>query len=181
MFDEEVAREQSVRRLHRYLRAGIPFTWRIVVADNASRRSRPGPPHRKGPTMKPQILPKAAAGLCALLLAGGAGLAVSQARSDSALPSDGATQQGGPGAGLADALGVSESELQAAMDSLRSSMQPGQGGGPDDMAPALAKVLGLSETKVAAALEANRPDGSAAPDSSATPSPTDSSSAAVSS
>ena len=29
--------------------------------------------------MKPQILPKAAAGLCALLLAGGAGLAVSQA------------------------------------------------------------------------------------------------------
>ena len=45
------------------------------------------------------------------------------------------------------------------MDSLRSSMQPGQGGGPDEMAAALAEALGLSESEVAAALEANRPDG----------------------
>ena len=34
--DEEVALEPSVRRLHRYLSAQFPFTWRIVIADNAS-------------------------------------------------------------------------------------------------------------------------------------------------
>jgi hypothetical protein len=151
--------------------------------------------------MKPQILPKAAAGVCAVLLAGGAGLAVSQARSDSALPSGGTAQQegmragpDGPGggmmdlSGLADALGASESELQAALDSLRSSTQPGRGGGPDELAAALAKALDLPESDVAAALEANRPDrgsdgpppdGSTAPPS-ATPSPDGSSTGPVS-
>ena len=156
--------------------------------------------------MKPQILPKAAAGVCAVLLAGGAGLAVSQARSDSALPAGASAQQdgmrggpGGPGggmmelSGLADALGVSETELQTAMDSLRSSMQPGQGG-PDEMAGALANELGLSEREVAAALEATRPDradgmgggapappdGSAAPDGSAVPQSTPSTGATTS-
>ena len=34
--DEEATLELSVRRLHRYLTAEFPFTWRIVVADNAS-------------------------------------------------------------------------------------------------------------------------------------------------
>ncbi len=34
--DEEAALELSVRRLHRYLTAEFPFTWRIVIADNAS-------------------------------------------------------------------------------------------------------------------------------------------------
>ena len=123
--------------------------------------------------MKSQFLPKATAGVCALLLAGGAGLAVSQARSDGALPSNGTAQQqggmrggpGGPGGGgmdlasLAEALGVTEAKLESAMASLRSSMQPGQGG-PDEMAAKLADALGLSESEVAAALEANRPDRS---------------------
>jgi hypothetical protein len=121
--------------------------------------------------MKPPFLPKATAGVCALLLAGGAGLAVSQARSDNALPANGTAQQqdgmrGGPGgpdgggmdlASLAGELGVSEAKLESAMESLRSSMQPGQGG-PDEMAAQLAAALGLSESEVAAALEANRPD-----------------------
>jgi len=118
--------------------------------------------------MKPQFLPRATAGVCALLLAGGAGLAVSKAGSDSALPSGGAAQQagigmrgaGGPGgmdlSALAEELGVSEAELESAMASARPDGQPGAGG-PDEMAAALAKALGLSETKVAAALEAVRP------------------------
>ena len=34
--DEEAALELSIRRLHRFLTAEFPFTWRIVIADNAS-------------------------------------------------------------------------------------------------------------------------------------------------
>jgi putative flippase GtrA len=34
--NEEVALERSIRRLHRYLSAEFPFSWRIVIADNAS-------------------------------------------------------------------------------------------------------------------------------------------------
>jgi glycosyltransferase involved in cell wall biosynthesis len=34
--DEEAALALSVRRLHRYLTDAFPFTWRIVIADNAS-------------------------------------------------------------------------------------------------------------------------------------------------
>jgi glycosyltransferase involved in cell wall biosynthesis len=41
VFNEEAGLEQSVRRLHRYLRAEFPFTWRIVVADNASTDATP--------------------------------------------------------------------------------------------------------------------------------------------
>ena len=36
VYNEEAALELSVRRLHRYLTAEFPFTWRIVIADNAS-------------------------------------------------------------------------------------------------------------------------------------------------
>jgi putative flippase GtrA len=36
VYNEEPALEPSVRRLHRYLRAEFPFSWRIVIADNAS-------------------------------------------------------------------------------------------------------------------------------------------------
>src|SRR5215217_6057358 len=39
--DEEVALERSVRRLHRYLSAEFPFSWRIVIADNASTDTTP--------------------------------------------------------------------------------------------------------------------------------------------
>jgi glycosyltransferase involved in cell wall biosynthesis len=34
--DEEAVLERSIRRLHRFLSAEFPFSWRIVVADNAS-------------------------------------------------------------------------------------------------------------------------------------------------
>ena len=36
VFNEEHALGRSIRRLHRHLSDGFPFTWRIVVADNAS-------------------------------------------------------------------------------------------------------------------------------------------------
>jgi hypothetical protein len=36
VFNEEAALERSVRRLHRFLEAELPFSWRIVVADNAT-------------------------------------------------------------------------------------------------------------------------------------------------
>ena len=38
---EEAALALSVRRLHRFLSAGFPFTWRIVIADNASTDATP--------------------------------------------------------------------------------------------------------------------------------------------
>jgi glycosyltransferase involved in cell wall biosynthesis len=36
VYNEEAALEPSVRRLHGYLSAHFPFTWRITIADNAS-------------------------------------------------------------------------------------------------------------------------------------------------
>jgi putative flippase GtrA len=36
VYNEEAGLERSVRRLHAYLRRDFPFTWRIVIADNAS-------------------------------------------------------------------------------------------------------------------------------------------------
>ena len=39
--DEEVVLERSIRRLHRFLSSEFPFTWRIVVADNASTDTTP--------------------------------------------------------------------------------------------------------------------------------------------
>jgi putative flippase GtrA len=36
VFDEEVALSRSIQRLHRYLTDSFPFSWRIVIADNAS-------------------------------------------------------------------------------------------------------------------------------------------------
>src|SRR5829696_4381688 len=41
VYNEEAALEPSVRRLHRFLTAEFPFTWRIVVADNASTDATP--------------------------------------------------------------------------------------------------------------------------------------------
>jgi len=41
VYNEEVALESSVRRLHRFLSAEFPFTWRIVIADNASTDGTP--------------------------------------------------------------------------------------------------------------------------------------------
>ena len=36
VYNEAAGLEQSIRRLHRFLNDGFPFTWRIVIADNAS-------------------------------------------------------------------------------------------------------------------------------------------------
>jgi glycosyltransferase involved in cell wall biosynthesis len=39
--NEQVALEPSIRRLHSFLSASFPFTWRIVIADNASTDGTP--------------------------------------------------------------------------------------------------------------------------------------------
>ncbi len=36
VFNEESTLQRSVQRLHAYLSAGLPFSWRITIADNAS-------------------------------------------------------------------------------------------------------------------------------------------------
>jgi glycosyltransferase involved in cell wall biosynthesis len=41
VFNEQDALERSVHRLHRFLSDGFPFSWRIVVADNASTDATP--------------------------------------------------------------------------------------------------------------------------------------------
>jgi glycosyltransferase involved in cell wall biosynthesis len=41
VYNEQAGLERSVRSLHRYLRAQFPFTWRIVIADNASTDATP--------------------------------------------------------------------------------------------------------------------------------------------
>jgi glycosyltransferase involved in cell wall biosynthesis len=41
VFNEQASLERSVRRLHRYLAAELPFSWRIVIADNASTDATP--------------------------------------------------------------------------------------------------------------------------------------------
>ena len=113
----------------------------------------------------------------AAALAGGAGIGVAaRGDADSAGATPGMTRpaQGGPGAtqdgpgaqplsALAEALGVSETRLRAALEKLRPSGAPGStpGGPPDssDMAEALASELGLSADKVRSALEAVGPGG----------------------
>src|SRR6478736_8183813 len=42
VYNEAAGLEQSIRRLHRFLNDGFPFTWRIVIADNASFDATPG-------------------------------------------------------------------------------------------------------------------------------------------
>jgi glycosyltransferase involved in cell wall biosynthesis len=41
VFSEEAALGRSIRRLHDFLTASFPFTWRIVIADNASTDTTP--------------------------------------------------------------------------------------------------------------------------------------------
>ncbi len=41
VFNEEAGLALSVRRLHRFLTAEFPFSWRIVIADNASTDTTP--------------------------------------------------------------------------------------------------------------------------------------------
>jgi len=41
VYNEQASLEQSIRRLHRFLRDGFPYSWRIVIADNASGDATP--------------------------------------------------------------------------------------------------------------------------------------------
>src|SRR5437762_1955898 len=41
VYDEEVDLAPGIRRLHAYLSDRFPFTWRITIADNASKDSTP--------------------------------------------------------------------------------------------------------------------------------------------
>ncbi len=41
VYNEEAALGPSIRRLHDFLSASFPFTWRIVIADNASTDATP--------------------------------------------------------------------------------------------------------------------------------------------
>ena len=64
VYNEAAGLERSIRRLHRFLTDGFPFTWRIVIADNASvdatpeiaaklalhaAAGQPSPPRPQGP------------------------------------------------------------------------------------------------------------------------------------
>ena len=61
---------------------------------------------------------------------------------------------------MADALGVTTTKLQAAMQNVMPQPgQPRQSGSSGDMAATLAKELGLTESKVSAALQKLRPQG----------------------
>ncbi|WP_051324857.1 bifunctional glycosyltransferase family 2/GtrA family protein [Candidatus Solirubrobacter pratensis] len=41
VYNEQDGLERSIRRLHRFLRESFPFSWRIVIADNASTDATP--------------------------------------------------------------------------------------------------------------------------------------------
>jgi putative flippase GtrA len=41
VYNEQAGLERSIRGLHRYLRSQFPFSWRIVIADNASTDATP--------------------------------------------------------------------------------------------------------------------------------------------
>jgi glycosyltransferase involved in cell wall biosynthesis len=41
VYNEAAVLEYTIRRLHRFLSAKLPFTWRIIVADNASTDETP--------------------------------------------------------------------------------------------------------------------------------------------
>jgi putative flippase GtrA len=41
VYNEQAGLERSIRNLHRYLRMQLPFSWRIVIADNASTDATP--------------------------------------------------------------------------------------------------------------------------------------------
>ena len=41
VYNEQAGLERSIRGLHRYLRSQFPFSWRIVIADNASTDTTP--------------------------------------------------------------------------------------------------------------------------------------------
>jgi hypothetical protein len=110
----------------------------------------------------------------AAALAGGAGIGVAAQGDSSPAGSPPALTQPAPGgqggqrlSALAQALGVSESRLHAALEKARPSGAPGSApGGPpsgSDMAETLASELGISVDKVRSAMEAVGPAGGGPP------------------
>src|SRR3954470_5034103 len=51
VFNEAAALEHSIRRMHRFLSDGFPFSWRIVIADNASVDATPPIAERLAPEL----------------------------------------------------------------------------------------------------------------------------------
>jgi hypothetical protein len=106
-------------------------------------------------------------GTAALATGAGVGVAAQGDSTPSDQPSE--TRQMGPGGGapagggldvsaLADELGVSEAEMQQAMQKARPT-DPSTAGGPDAMFQALADELGISVDKVRAAFAKILPQG----------------------
>ncbi len=58
VYNEEAVLARSIGRLHRLLSGDFPFSWRIVIADNASTdatpriAAAPGPPAARGPVLR---------------------------------------------------------------------------------------------------------------------------------
>ncbi len=105
----------------------------------------------------------------AAALATGAGIGVAAQGDSTASDRPSETRRMGPGGGapagggldvsaLADELGISETELQQAMQKARPT-DPSTTGGPDAMFQALADELGVSVDKVRAAFEKFLPEG----------------------
>ena len=97
------------------------------------------------------------AGTAALAAGAGIGVAASGNSDAATTRSAPGMMRGGNSSSLADALGVSETRLRGAMESLRAS------GRPQDLAAALAGELGVSEDKVRDALESALPQGGGPP------------------
>lgn len=111
----------------------------------------------------------AAAALAPAAIAGTNAIAASDSQTAGGAPSQ---QQAGSGhrgpdlAALAAKLGVSQTDLKAALDALRPAGKPPKGRpgrGPGDFAAKIASALNVSTDKVTAILEANRPTTRPAP------------------
>ena len=145
------------------------------AADDLSWQGPPAPvPTEEGVLMKPKVRRLAViVGASAALGAAGCGGTASTQTSTAASDTTTAAQRRSaetqgrsvPGGfdltALAGKLGVSVSELRAAMEKTRPSGTPGQAPGASgtDPATALAKELGLSAAKVRAAMQALAPTG----------------------
>jgi putative flippase GtrA len=72
--DEQTGLEASIRRLHRFLRDGFPFSWRIVIADNASTDATPAVAAALAEDLPGVVVMRLAGGGVAERLAGARGL-----------------------------------------------------------------------------------------------------------
>ena len=168
---EEAALALSVRRLHRFLSAEFPFTWQIVIADNASTDATPA--------VAAALADDLAGVTCLRLERKGRGRALRAAWSlseaqvvcymdvgwASVTPSSSARPKRSKPPGP---LGAPGREIDArGRDGRRRPSAGGRPGGAD-MAEAIADELGIPADEVREALEATVPSGG--PPSGAPPS-----------